>query len=373
MKKIGVDIQAMVGPATGLGVYTRRLAESLNRRSAEGGAGDLRFFFYQDERRQIMRTHDRLLWENFRLPQKARKDRVDLLHVPAFAAPVVKPAKLVVTVHDLIGMLFPNQIGLASRFYWGKWLPWSVRKADMLIADSESTKRDIMRLLRVAPEKIRVIYPSGHEGFSADVPAGRIGAVKARFGIRDKYFLFVGTIEPRKNLQGAVCAFEAFRKRVRDGARYQLAVVGSKGFGHGKFFDGLSGGLGESGVIFSGYADSLDLNAFYCGCEALIFPSFYEGFGIPVLEAMACSAPVIASDRSSVPEVAGGAAILVDPADTAAIAEAMGRVATDPSLRVRLAEAGRRRIEVFSWDRAAAETIEVYRSVLGIDTQLRHK
>ncbi len=363
MKRIGVDIQATVGRATGLGTFTANLAGEL--RAIEKASCDLSFLFYQDPQGTDWRTPRRLFWENVEIPRKARRDGVDLLHIPAFAAPAIKPPKMVVTVHDLIGMLFPNQIGWVSRFYWGKWLPWTVRRADRIIADSKNTQKDLIRCLGVPAGKIRVVYPSGHEGFSRDAAPEAVCAVKTRLRIRGRYFLFVGTLEPRKNLSGAIRAFSEFLRGTGREDDFQMVIVGSKSFAHGRFFKAIGEVAGSNNLLFTDYISREDLKALYCGATALVYPSFYEGFGIPVLEAMACGAPVIASAASSVPEVAGDAAMLVDPNDVPAIARAMTEIASQEALRREMIAKGLRQIEKFSWKKTAAETVDVYRELLG--------
>lgn len=362
--RIGIDLQSMRGRKTGLGVYT----ESLVRQYYENPPDGMNFRFYSKEVKNDLNTAQRWVWENFEMTYQASKDRVDLLHVPAFSPPIYKKYKMVVTVHDLIGMLFPNQLRWPSAFYWGKWLPFSLNRADAIIADSQNTKQDLMKGLGIAEDKIHVVYLSGHENFSADLSPDQILEVKRKYGIQEKYFLFVGTLEPRKNLDRVIEAFAQFMKQKKQDSRYQLVVVGSKEFGHGKFFQSLSSRLGVTldDVIFTGYVSHEELNALYCGTEAFVYPSLYEGFGIPILEAMASGAPVIASTKTSIPEVAGNAAVLVDPYDTAEIAGALIEMIHKPDLRSSLVEKGFQRIKQFSWNETARQTIEVYRKVLSL-------
>ena len=359
---IGIDVQSTLGRKTGLGIYTENLMRSLANESKNG----FEFRFYKKSAQSDLNTFNRWLWENAELPQQARKDKVKILHVPAFAPPVFKTFKLVVTVHDLIGMLFPNQLGWPSRFYWGRWLPFAVKRADRVIADSENTKRDIVNRLGVDEKKIRVIYPSGHETFNSQFDPRALAGLKTQLGIQEKYFLFVGTLEPRKNLGRTLEAFAKFLKEKKMGIRYQMVVVGSKAFAHGKFFEGLHLpiDLKENDVIWADYVDHETLNLLYCGAEAFLFPSLYEGFGIPLLEAMACGAPVLTSNCSSTPEVSGEAALLVDPYDADQMAKAFMDLASNPRLRLDLITRGFQRIKNFSWRKTAQETFEVYESLL---------
>jgi glycosyltransferase involved in cell wall biosynthesis len=361
MALIGFDAQATQGSRSGLGVYTSSLLGALK----ENIAGSFQFRVYSEDLppEQNVSTLQRLRWENWTLPGLVRQSKVDILHVPAFAPAFRKPCKMVVTVHDIAGMLFPNQIGRASRFYWGKWLPFVIKQADRIIADSEHTKKDLMEHLGIKESMIRVVYPSGHETFSAQIPEAKVDEVKRTVGINGRYFLFVGTQEPRKNLGRILDAFKSF---LDSNPEYQLVLAGSKEFAHGKYSEILADKhrFGPHSIVAPGYLDHESLNALYRGAEALVFPSLYEGFGMPILEAMASGCPVLTSVRTSTPEVAGEAAVLVDPYDVNAIVEGMKCLAASESLRAQLRFEGFEQIKKFSWRKAARETIEVYKEML---------
>lgn len=358
--KIGIDVQAAQGPKTGLGVYTENMTRHLKSEFVEKHE----FFFYAVATSRDMSTLRRLRWENFELPRLAKKDRLDLLHTAAFSPPYLKPARLVVTVHDLIGMIFPNQAGIPSRFYWGTWLPGMVRRADYIIANSENTKRDILRHLDVPENRISVIYLSGREGFSSDADLSALKKLKQSLGITEKYFLCVGTIEPRKNLLRTFQAFLRFL-RVKRPKCYQLVVVGSKEFAHGATFREIlrQSPLHSEHIIFTGYIERPKLNLLYCGAEIFLFPSLYEGFGIPVLEAMASGTAVLTSNHSSLPEVAGDAAYKVDPYSIDEICEGMTELSGDPKLRSHFIKKGFEQVRKFSWKKTVEETVKVYESL----------
>ena len=360
--RIGIDLQSIRGKKTGLGVYS----EHLVRAFFEENQDEFSFRFYSKEVHHDLNTAQRWMWENLELPLQARGDKVDILHVPAFAPPYYKCYKLVVTVHDLIGMLFPNQLRWPSAFYWGRWLPFSLKRADAFIADSENTKKDLIQYLGIEEKKIHVVYLSGHEAFSSEIPENQIKTVKKKYGVHEKYFLFVGTVEPRKNLDRVIEAFGFFLKEKKRGVRHQLVVVGSREFGHGKFFQSLASKVGVTleDVIFTDYVSHDELNALYCGAEAFIYPSLYEGFGIPILEAMASGVPVLGSTKTSVPEVTGDAALLVDPYECKEIMEGMIQLADNPNLRADLTRKGFERTKAFSWKNTAKQTLDVYRSIL---------
>lgn len=367
MLRIGFDAQATVGQLTGLGTYTTHLIRALTGSDMipkKHMLPPFEFHFYRSEH-YGRNTPSRLIWENAVLPGLIKRDKVELLHVPAFAPALFKRTRTVVTVHDLIGMLFPNQVGWASRFYWGTWLPEAVKSATTLIADSESTRKDLIRHLGVPEKKITVIYPSGHENFICSFAAEEIQRTQSRQGIHSPYFLFVGTLEPRKNLARALHSFDVLKKSGRTG-NIQFVVVGSKQFAHGSFFQQLKQSLKNDGegILFTGYIDHEELNHLYCGAIALVYPSLYEGFGIPILEAMASGCPVITSNTSSTPEVAGDAALLVDPREESQLTQSLERVACNPDLRLRLREAGLHQINKFSWKKTAEETLKVYEKTL---------
>lgn len=358
--KIGIYSQPIRGAKTGLGIYTEAIVTGLKQENGHAH----RFFFYEKSADRDWNTFERLYWENVELVRRASKDRVDLLHVPAFAPPWLKSFRLVVTVHDLIGMILPNQIGLPSQWYWGHWLPYAVKKADAMIVSSENTKKDVLRYLAVPEKKIQVIYPSGHERFRPLRNGKTSAGLKKKLGIREYYFLSVGTLEPRKNLKRVLEAFGEFSRKKRE-ARYQLVLVGSKDFAHGKVFRELAHHivLPPDDVIFTGYLEQGDLNALYSGARAFLFPSLYEGFGIPILEAMASGAPVMTSNLSSLPEVAGTAAYFVNPHRTQEILEAMNVFAENDNMRQDFAEKGFQQIKKFSWKQTVSQTLKVYESL----------
>ncbi|HOW58886.1 MAG TPA: glycosyltransferase family 1 protein [Candidatus Omnitrophota bacterium] len=360
MGRIGFDAQAIQGHS-GLGVFTRHLLESLQLECHS--QFELKLYSRPLPKGRDFTTLERLAWENLTLPQLVKKDSVDLLHVPAFAPPFRKPCPLIVTVHDIAGKLFKNQMGLASKFYWGKWLPFVVRQADRIIADSEHTKKDLMQHLKIPEKTIRVVYPSGHEGFTSDIPAGKIQAVKKNLRVKDRYFLFVGTLEPRKNIGRVLEAFRIFSKTHPD---FQLVLAGSTQFGHGQYIEFLEKkyAFNSEAILTPGFLSREDLNVLYAGAEALIFPSLYEGFGIPILEAMASGCPVLTSNITSTPEVAGEAGMLVNPYNTEAIMHGMEKLAGDQALRVEFKQKGFEQIKKFSWQKTARETISVYKEFL---------
>ena len=266
----------------------------------------------------------------------------------------------VLTVHDLIFRRYPAHHKRLNRWYLNATMPLFCRRADHLIAVSEQSKRDIVEAYSVAPEKITVIYEAADPRFCPQ-PANTAAAVRTRYGLPDRYLLFVGTIEPRKNLARVLAAFERLHaKRLTDA----LVIVGKRGWLYDDFFARLEGSPAKQAVIFPGFVPDTDLPAVYAAAQAFAFPSEFEGFGLPVLEAMACGTPVVCSNTSSLPEVAGDAALLVDPLEVDALTDALGRVLRDPALAADLRARGLAQAARFSWARAAEETLAVYRRVM---------
>lgn len=283
----------------------------------------------------------------------------ELFHATEHLLLPLRGVPTVLTVHDLIFRRYPQHHKPLNRWYLNATLPLYCRRADHIIAVSEQTKRDVMASYGVPAQKISVIYEAADPQFQPQAPEA-VAAVRARYRLPERYLLCVGTIEPRKNLGRVLAAFERLHaERLTDA----LVIVGKRGWLFDDFFARLEQSPTKQAVIFPGFVPDADLPTVYAGAQALAFPSEFEGFGLPVLEAMACGAPVVCSTTSSLPEVAGAAALLVDSADTDAITAALRRVAADADLAAELARRGVAQAARFSWQRAAAETLAVYRRV----------
>jgi glycosyltransferase involved in cell wall biosynthesis len=299
------------------------------------------------------------LWTHVRLSAEMLLHPPDVLFVPSHVLPLIHAPRSVVTVHDLGFLSYPEAHRSADRRYLRWSTGWNAAQATMVLADSEATKADLVAAYRVRADKVRVVYL----GFGADMarvadPAA-IAEVASRYGIGTRsYLLYVGTLQPRKNLARIVDAFAALAGRP-ELSDVQLVLAGKQGWLYDDLFSRVTRLGLEDRVLFPGYIPEADLPALLSGALAFVFPSLYEGFGIPVLEAGACGVPVITSNTSSLPEVAGDAALLVDPHDVDALADAMYRLVTDEALRRELAERGHRNVKRFSWEKCAAETLAV--------------
>ncbi len=286
----------------------------------------------------------------------------------------------VLTVHDLIFRRYPQHHKPLNRWYLNATMPLFCRRADHIIAVSEQTKRDVMAAYGIPADKITVIYEAADPRFRTQ-PAARVAEVRRRYGLPDRYLLFVGTIEPRKNLGRLLAAFERLHAA---GLTDALVIVGKRGWLYDDFFARLEGSPAKQAVLFPGFVPDADLPAVYAGAQALAFPSEFEGFGLPVLEAMACGTPVVCSNTSSLPELTcvpgptsppgplsheergseASAALLIDPLDVDALTDALRCVLADPDLAAGLRARGLAQAARFSWERAAQETLAVYRQVI---------
>jgi len=361
---------------SGTGYYTRRIIELAPRASA-----DLQYLIFlpisfranplceklseaQNVRLKFVPTASqvqRILFEQLVLSRLLSKAKADLLHSLAFVAPAYMRQKSVVTVHDLAFKLFPGTLTGLRRLYLGRATERSVRTADRVIAVSHAVKSDIVRRLSVQSKKLVVTPEGGLES------AGLAPRLKPRYlarllGWDGDYILFMGTMEPRKNLKRLLAAFSMLRKRHEP--KCKLVIVGRRGWLTG----GLRGELAEKGierdVVFTGFLPDNVVMGLMQDANVFVMPSLYEGFGLPLVTAMACGTPIAASNAGAIPEVVGEAGLLFNPYDVEAMAESLRQILASPDLAGKLVEAGKKRRRQFSWVRCAKETVEVYQSVL---------
>jgi len=352
--KIAIDIQTTLGQPTGFGFYVSNLIANLQKEK-----GEHELILLRPKTEKDFSTPQRFTWDQTTLPTLAKAAKADLLHQPCFSAPFSFKGPVVITIHDIISILFPENIPFASRMFYSKWMPFAYRKATQIITISESTKADIQSILKIPEEKITVIPLAVDERFQDPIHKSDVAKVSKKLNLPEKYILHVGTLEPRKNLEFLI---EAFAKSLEIAGNEDLALVitGKKGW----YFEGLFAKvkqlkLGKK-VIFTGYIDEEDKPALYRGARLFAFPSLYEGFGLPPLEAMASGVPVISSNTSSMPEVIGEAGILLSPRDKNGWVEAITKVNQDTDLRKKMIEKNKGQVATFSWANTAKKTIEVY-------------
>ncbi len=367
--RIGIDIQTAINKPTGVGQYVINLVHELARLD-----GDERFsLFYFDFKRRFKglgirnprfelnpirfmpgRFYNQLS-ENLGFPDIRRlAGHCDLYHFPNFIIHPLKRGKAVVTVHDLSFARFPQYAESSNLKRLDKRFQYTLERADAIIAVSKFSKRELTEMYGVEPERIEVIY----QGVTV-VPAKQI-----KESLPSNYFIFVGTIEPRKNLGRLLEAWRIVRSRMTGKWKHKLLIAGAEGWGCASIREQAREKGIEDDLITLGYVEKEDLPALYRGAEALVFPSIYEGFGLPPLEAMAQGTPVISSSKASLPEVVGEAAIMFDPYNPDEIADAIIRIAEDRKLRDELISRGKERVKSFSWQKTARETLELYRKLL---------
>ncbi len=302
----------------------------------------------------------RIIWEQLAQPIVAARERFNLLHGLAFVAPLICPCPTVVTVHDLSFALFPEFFRGANSVYLRLFTRISCRRAVRIIAVSENTRADVIRLYGVPGERIEAI-PHGVDSAFRPRPSAEVAEFRRARSLPEHFILFVGTLEPRKNLGRLVEAFARVRASAND---LRLVLVGGKGWYYDPIFSAVERLNLQDSVIFAGYVPNSDLPMWYNAADAFAFPSHYEGFGMPVLEAMACGTPTVTSLASSLPEVAGDAALMVPPDDIHALADALYRTLTDTTLRQELRAKGIARAALFTWEETARRTAAVYRRAL---------
>jgi len=348
---VGIDASRAVSPyPTGTETYSYNLIRSL---LSLGEAHRFRLYFrtpppegtFPGAETRVMPlprlwTHLRLSWEMICRPP-------DLLFVPAHVLPLLHPRLSLATVHDLGYLSFPRAHPTLQRLYLDLSTRWNARAAAHLLADSEATKADLVASYGTPADKITVAYPGYDESLSPVRDPAAIAGAKARYGIAGDYFLYLGTLQPRKNLSLLISAFVALKPLPT------LVLAGRRGWLYDDLLAQTVRLRLEDRVLFPGYIPQADKAALLSGALAFVFPSLYEGFGLPVLEAQACGCPVICSNTSSLPEAAGEGALLVDPTDSSALAEGMARLRDDPALRASLVERGFANLRRFSWKRCA--------------------
>ncbi len=302
---------------------------------------------------------------SIQMRRAAQRFKPDIVHYPASFARLTgrsgaSSAKMIVTIHDLSFLRHPEWFERRRAIYYRMAIRPTVRNADLLLADSQATADDLQSLLGVPPDKIVVTHLGVDEGF-APAPSTAIEAVRKRLRLPRKFFLYLGTIEPRKNLPRVIAAYD----EIAAGCDLDLVIAGREGWRTGETRAAWERSPSKSRIHFPGFVSSAEMCALLSAAEVFVWPSLWEGFGLPPLEAMACGTPVITSSTSSLPEVVGDAGLTVNPEDTGAIAHAMRTLVNDVALRARLRDAGLARAREFTWKRTAELTARAYERALG--------
>jgi len=369
--RIAIDASSVPSQPAGAGVYAIELTRAMAARHSSDGFALFTRGHWLDESLEHRRNWriervaassrvQRFLWEQTRLPASLRSLGIDVLHSTHHTLPLLgAPSRRVVTIHDLTFLRIPRRYPAVRRLYMQTLTRLSARLADAIIVPSETVRGDVIRLLGAPGAKVAVVYEAAGEQYRPVDPADA-AATARRYGLEGPYILSVGSLEPGKNRPRLIRALHRLRG---EGIPARLAVVGQKAWRYDAEIE-LVQQLGmQHEVVFLGYVPAPDMPALYAGAMLLALPSLYEGFGLPVLEAMACGTPVLTSALGATAEVAADAARLVDPRSVDAIATGLRELLPDADLRAAMSRRGLARAGAFSWSRAADETYEVYRGV----------
>ena len=324
-------------------------------------------------------------WENVVLPKEIQRYNIDIFFCPAYVLPFFvrfghtlanipipmslryffnshRKVKYVVTIHDVISRIYPEYFTLKMRI-WQRFFLWNgQRSADRVIADSQSTKNDIIRFYPAYRDRVTVIYPELDDSFQIITDETMLVRTKEEYSLPKKFILYVGTIEPRKNVEGIAAAYSNLPSDIQ--SQYDLVIGGNIGWYAKKIFNEIKIQRLENRIHFIGYVDDSFLPSLMTLASVFVFPSFYEGFGYPPLEAMACGVPVVSSNTSSLLEAVGNAAILVDPTDVQQISRAIENILSNGELAAELRRKGLERLNLFSWKKCAEETLGIFEEVV---------
>jgi len=364
--KIGVDARPLSYQLTGIGVYLKHLLDEIQKIDHQNdyyliSNGPIDYDLNNPRWSKVAGRLDRkllsTLWMQLNVPLIAVRRNLDLFwgsrhHLPLLLSPGIRT---VVTVHDIVNRLYPGTMALPNLLVERSLMKLSLKRSDAIIADSRSTAADIKNKLGISVNKIDTIH-LGTPVFPREPKRG----LEQRNSIPSKYFLFVGTLDPRKNFERIFKAFELLRPLSQG---LHLVIVGGEGWKNKNFLKMIRTHSLKTHIHMTGYLPRDRLVSYYENAICLMFPSLYEGFGLPILEGMSCGTPVITSNVSSMQEVAGDAALLVDPYDIGAIAEAMNKLLRDEQLRERLISMGFQRAKEFSWKKCAEQTLKVLNTV----------
>ncbi|MBC9784850.1 glycosyltransferase family 4 protein [Heliobacterium chlorum] len=366
--KIGIDARAAIWyRGTGIGTYTYQLCRHLYDVCKQE---ELRFFWPGDEFRNLHITQDDVFrqveqnkdrfWEEIHIPQVIQKENIDLYHVPqnGIGLPYPKECPLVATIHDLIPYIYPETVGKGYLKIFLEEMPRILEVVDHVIAPSHCTARDLEQIAGVPRSKITVIYEAAEPIYQ---PMDREQArlfMKERFSVDKPYILYVGGFSPRKNIRLLIHAFHQVRPYLPE--EYCLIIPGKQSKEYNDLESMVAALRLQEHIRFLGFVNVDELPWIYNGASVFVYPSLYEGFGLPPIEAMACGTPTLVSNVSSLPEVAGDGALLFSPIRTEQLSELIYAVLTDPELAAELGRKGLQRARCFSWRRAALTTRDVF-------------
>lgn len=367
--RIGLDGTPLLGPRSGVGNYTGRLLAAMLRHKP-----DWEYLLYSNRSLEPLEqslaqaipvysriSSKRMIWMQCLLPSIIRRSHPQVCHFPNAMAPLWQQRPFIVTIHDASLFLYSRYHPLARILSIRLALPTIARRATAIITVSHHARADLIRILDLPPEKVHVVYEAAPAHFRPVVEPEYLAALRRKYRLPEQFLLYVGTLEPRKNLHRLVQALYEIRRR---GFPHRLVMVGASGWDMDNFRDEIARLEMEEAIIFTGYVPTEDLPGLFSLATLFVFPSLYEGFGLPPLEAMACGTPVLSSNRSSLPEICADAAHLVDPENVEDLVHSLEMLLSDPDRRRELSARGLARARDFSWDHAAQQTAAIYQQVL---------
>ncbi len=373
MARIALDCRTVTAPKTGDRTYTLNLMRALAELAGPDAAHE--YFLYTTEpttltqlepatpgprfESVVLPSRPGWAWTPLVFPQDLRRRGMGLAHVQ-YIIPPIAPCPVVTTIHDVAFRRYPELFPLKHRLLLNWLIPLAAHHAAAVITGSEATRRDLLEFYGIPAEKVHVTPYAADPIYRPMDRRAAQRAVRSRLGVPSPYVLSVGVLQPRKNLPRLV---RAYNRAARD-FPHRLVIVGKEGWAGEELRQAVAQAPAGKEPLFTGYVADADLPALYAGADLFAYPSLYEGFGLPPLEAMACGTPVLTSNVSSLPEVVGEAAVTVDPRDESALVAALRRLLAAPADRERLSAAGVARARLFSWERTARETVEVYCRVL---------
>lgn len=362
--KILVDATTWAPGRSGIGLYTERLLRALH--ALDRGDELLLATNRADASFDVPSVRVgpnmpiRALWLQTAMAAQGLLKRPDVAFYPNYVAPLIRTCPTVITVHDMAVFLYPETFTFKKRVLQRALLPTLVRRAAAVLTPSESTRRDLLRLIPTDPDRVVVTPLAADPAFHGRPSAADVARVREQMALPERFLIAVATLEPRKNLVRLIAAFERIHPRHPD---VRLLLVGGRGWRDDAIRGALERSSARAAIEATGYVDFDDLRVLYSEALALCYPSLYEGFGLPVVEAMAAATPVLTSRGSSLDEAAGGAAVLIDPLDVGQIADGMERLVSDGDLREDLRQRGLLRAAELSWQRTAERTRAVFEDV----------
>ncbi len=356
--KVGFEAMFNLDKKTGIAKYSLKILEELHKSEdfeIVEYVGEKAKFDFSKIKNNFARRAVYFCWLNLFFPIILKKDKIDVLFSPNFIAPVFLPCKSIVVVHDASPFAMEDCFD-KSNITFRKMIKYSAKKANAIITPSEFAKKDIIKNLNLPAEKIFPIHHGIEQNLRKKVSEKGIAEFRKKFGLNGKTAIFVGAIEKRKNIENILNAAKILKEK---GKKFTILLIGKDGFGFAEIKKLHEKLWLEDCVKFAGYLEDSEVLAAYCAADLLLYPSLYEGFGLPILEAMSCGTPVITSNCSSMPEVGGNAALYVEPEKPKEIAKAVEKIFENEKLKKELSIKGIEHAKQFTWEKALEKTIQV--------------